>query len=350
MAHRPQQKLSVTISPISWVYLAIVVAAVALLWYLSGIVLLVLASIIFAAALNPSVAQLQKLKIPRPLAVVLLYVVIFGVLGLIVYLVTPTITQQIQSLISNLPSLQAKIHTSLAPQPWLLQAYDKLSDTVQSRPDIVLNQVSQTAFGFVISIFGFVTILVLTFYFLLNGRSIAATLVKYLPTKQNRDEVLRISQTSSVKLGHWIRGQLLLCFITFVVTFIVLSLLQVPYSLTLALFAGVLQFVPFVGAIVGAIPAILVAMTISPIKGLIVLAYFVVFQLILGNIVGPQVMKKAVGVSPIIILIAALVGYTLLGIIGVLLAVPVAAVVDVVFESRGSNYVKEKIDEATQDK
>jgi predicted PurR-regulated permease PerM len=346
---KQNNRLTVTISPISFVYLAVVAAAVALLWFLSGIVILIVASIIFAAALNPSVTSLQKLKIPRPLAVTILYVLVFGILGLIVYLVTPTITQQIQSLLNNLPDIQNKLEASLAPQPWLLSSYKTLTTTVTSRPDIVLNQVSQTALGFGASIFGFVTILVLTFYFLLNSRQIANGLVKYIPSKGKREEVLHIASTSSVKLGHWIRGQLLTCLIVFVVTFIVLSLLGVPYSLTLALIAGVLQFIPFVGAVVGAIPAVLVAFTISPIKAVFVVIFFIILQMVIGNIVVPQVMKKAVGVSPIIILIAALVGFSLLGVLGVLLAVPIAAVIDVVFESLGSRYVKEKITEVTQE-
>lgn len=349
MASRGTDRQTITISPISWVYLAIVVVAVGLLWYLSGVVILVLASIIFAAALNPSVVSLQKMKIPRPLAVAILYIVFFGVLGIVLYLVTPTITQQIQSLVNNLPSTQSRVQASLASQPWLLAGYQKLSATVASRPDLVINQVSQTAFGVVASVFGFVTVLVLTFYFLLNGRQIAQGLVKYVPTRRKRDEVLEIGLNSSVKLGHWIRGQLLLCLIVFVTTFIALSLLGVPYALTLALFAGLLQFIPFVGAVVGAIPAVLVAFTISPLKALFVVIFFVILQTLLGNIIGPQVMKKAVGVSPIIILIAALVGYTLLGVVGVILAVPIAAVIDVVYESQGSDFVKEKINEATQD-
>lgn len=349
MASRGSERQTITISPVSWVYLAIVVVAVGLLWYLSGVVILVLASIIFAAALNPSVVSLQKMKIPRPLAVGILYIVVFGVLGIVLYLVTPTITQQIQSLLSNLPSIQSHVQASLSSQPWLLSVYQKLTSTVADRPDIFINQVSQTAFGIVASVFGFVTVLVLTFYFLLNGRQIAQGLVKYVPTRRKRDEVLEIGLNSSVKLGHWIRGQLLLCLIVFVTTFITLSLLGVPYALTLALFAGLLQFIPFVGAVVGAIPAVLVAFTISPLKALFVVIFFVILQTLLGNIIGPQVMKKAVGVSPIIILIAALVGYTLLGVVGVILAVPIAAVIDVVYESQGSDFVKEKINEATQD-
>lgn len=349
MSNRGSERQTITISPISWVYLAIVLVSVALLWYLSGVVILVLASIIFAAALNPSVVALQKMKIPRPVAVAILYIVVFGVLGIVLYLITPTITQQIQSLVSNLPGIQSRIQGSLASQPWLLSSYQKLTSTFAARPDLLVNQVSQTAFGIVASVFGFVTVLVLTFYFLLNGRQIAQGLVKYVPTRRKRDEVLDIGLNSSVKLGHWIRGQLLLCLIVFVTTFIALSLLGVPYALTLALFAGLLQFIPFVGAVVGAIPAVLVAFTISPIKTLFVIIFFVILQTLLGNIIGPQVMKKAVGVSPIIILIAALVGYTLLGVVGVILAVPIAAVIDVVFESQGSEYVKDKISEATHD-
>jgi predicted PurR-regulated permease PerM len=173
-------------------------------------------------------------------------------------------------------------------------------------------------------------------------------MVRYIPGKERQKEVLAIGSESSVKLGHWIRYQLIMSFIVFITTYIILSFMGVKVALSLSLFAGVLQFIPFIGAFIGAVPATLAALVVSPTYALVFIALTIVIQLILANVISPQLFKKAIGVSPVIILLAALIGFTLLGPVGVILAVPVAAIIDVVFDTMGSDYVKEKIDEVAK--
>ena len=342
------EKLNVTISPISFVYLAIVLGGALLLWYLSGVVVLVLASVIFAAGLDPSVRRLQKMKFPRWLAVTVIYLLVLAVVGYLVYLIAPTLSEQINGIVKNFPAHRAKIESSLVSQPLLLEGFDRVSTSLSGRPEIIVTQVSQVATGIIGSVFGFITFLVLTFYFMLNGREIASSLVRYIPHKQNQKKVAAIARESSVKLGHWIRFQLLMSIIVFIAMYILLTILRVQYALAFALFAGLMQFVPFIGPVIGAVPAGMGALTISPLTALIVIVFVVVLQMVLANVISPQLFKKAIGVSPVIILIAILVGFALLGPIGIILAVPVAAVIDVVFDSIGSDYVKDKINEATE--
>jgi len=341
-------KLTVTISPISFVYLAIVVAMVAVLWYLSGIVVIIVASLIFAAGLNPSVKRLEKMRFPRWLAVSIIYTLVFVLIGYLVFLITPSINDQVTTIVKNFPEYRSQIDQSLSSQPLLKAAFDRLVLLTQSRPDALADQVGQAATSAVGSIFGFITFLVLTFYFLMSGREILVAVVRYVPGRERQKEIMEIGSESSIKLGRWIRYQLLMSLIVFITTYIILTLLGVKVALSLALFAGVLQFVPFIGAFIGAIPAALAALVISPTAALIFIALTVVIQLILANVISPQLFNKAIGVSPVIILLAALVGFTLLGPIGIILAVPVAAIIDVVFDTMGSDYVKEKIDEATK--
>lgn len=343
-----RDKLSVTISPISFVYLAAVVVTGLLLWYLSGIVVLILASIIFAAGLDPSVRRLQELKFPRWLAVTLIYTLVLAIVSFLVVLIAPNLTEQINSLVKDLPAHRDKIESSLVSQPLLLEGFDKVSDSITGKPEVIVTQVSQVATGVIGSVFGFITFLVLTFYFLLNGREIATSLIRYIPHANNRRKVTKIARDSSVKLGHWIRFQLLMSIIVFVTMYILLTILGVQYALAFSLFAALLQFVPFIGPVIGAVPAALGAFSISPLTALIVVGFIVVLQTVLANVVSPMLFKKAIGVSPVIILIAVLIGFALLGPIGIILAVPVAAVVDVVFDSLGSEYVKDKISEATE--
>jgi predicted PurR-regulated permease PerM len=341
-------KLTVTISPISFVYLAVVVAMVAMLWYLSGIVVIIVASLIFAAGLNPSVKRLEKMRFPRWLAVSIIYTLVFVLIGYLVFLITPSINDQVTTIVKNFPEYRSQIDQSLSSQPLLKAAFDRLVLLSQSRPDALADQVGQAATGAIGSVFGFITFLVLTFYFLMSGREILVAVVRYVPGRERQKEIMEIGSESSIKLGRWIRYQLIMSLIVFITTYIILTLLGVKVALSLALFAGVLQFVPFIGAFIGAVPAALAALVISPTAALIFIALTVVIQLILANVISPQLFNKAIGVSPVIILLAALVGFTLLGPIGIILAVPVAAIIDVVFDTMGSDYVKEKIDEATK--
>lgn len=339
--------ISVTITPISFVYLALVICAALVIWYLSGVVVLVLASIIVSAGLDPFVRRLQHMRFPRWLAVSLIYLLVLAVIGYIAVLITPTLTEQVGSLVQNFPVHRAKIEASLAGQPLVLEGFDRLTGSIVGKPEIIITQVGQVATGVIGGIFGFITFLVLSFYFLLNGRDIASALIRYIPHKSSQRKAVAIAKESSVKLGHWIRFQLLMSAIVFVAMYILLSALGVQYALVFSLFAALLQIVPFVGPVIGAIPAILGAFMVSPALALIVAVVVVILQVLLANVVAPQLFKQAIGVSPAVILIAVLVGFALFGSIGIILSVPVAAVVDVVFDSLGSDYVKEKIGEAT---
>lgn len=338
---------TVTISPISFVYLALIFALAAMLWYLSGVVVIIVASIIFAAGLNPSVKKLEKMRFPRWLAVTVIYLLSFSIIGYIVFTASPVISEQVGIIYKNFPETKSKIDLTLSSQPLLQEGFDKLVESLRSRPDALASQVGQAATSAIGSIIGFITFLVITFYILMNGREILLSIVRYVPNRYRQKEIISISRESSVKLGHWIRYQLIMSFIVFITTYFILIFMGVKVALSLALFAGVLQFIPFIGAFTGAVPATLAALVISPTYALVFIGLTILIQLALANIISPQLFKKAIGVSPVIILLAALVGFTLLGPIGVILAIPVAAIVDVVFDTMGSDYIKEKIDEAT---
>ncbi len=174
---------------------------------------------------------------------------------------------------------------------------------------------------------------------LASGRQFAVILSGLLPRKSWREQLVKTMHDVSNKLGRWLRGQAILCFLIFVVSYIGLTVIGVDYALTLALFAGLMEAVPMIGAYLGAIPAVVVALlTGSPLKAAIVAVFFLIMQQLEGNIVVPQVMKKAVGVHPMLVLLAAMIGGTLLGFVGVLIAVPVTAAASVVVGSLYQNY------------
>jgi predicted PurR-regulated permease PerM len=186
-------------------------------------------------------------------------------------------------------------------------------------------------FGLAGGVFGVVTILILTFYMLVESDTIFRRFVRLFPVEQ-RLRVATVSSDISVKVSAWLGGQLLLGAIIGTTATIGLWLLGVPYFFVLGLLAGIGELIPMVGPILSAIPAIIVALTVSPGMALGVGAFFLAQQQFENHLLVPKLMERQVGVSAVTVIIALLVGGSLLGIVGALLAVPTAAVLQVIFD------------------
>ncbi len=130
-----------------------------------------------------------------------------------------------------------------------------------------------------------------------------------------------------LKLGGWLRGQIILMLIIGISTYIGLTLLGVEYALALAVIAGILEIVPIIGPILSAIPALIVAFTVSPIAGFGVIGLYILIQQLENHLVVPKVMQKAVGFNPLVTIIVLMIGGNLLGLMGAILAIPIAIVV-----------------------
>ena len=174
-------------------------------------------------------------------------------------------------------------------------------------------------------------IFILTLYFILDKDGIKKFLVSLLPIKQ-KTRVVTITNKVGQKLGGWLRGQLILAVAVGLIVYIGLTLMNIPYALTLAMLAGILEIVPIIGPIVSAVPAIMIAFTVSPATALMVTIFYILVQELENKLLVPQVMKHSVGLNPVTIIIIILIGAKLMGIIGILLSVPIASVVYVVLE------------------
>lgn len=295
----------------------------ALLWALfliRDVIVLLFVAIIFMSGLAPIVDVFQqKTRMPRALAIAIVYIVIISIIvGLFSLMAIPLI-EQTQNLLTTLP------HTvqSLLPP-----------DVDRSIIQQQLGDFSKNLFGYTFTIFSnfiaIISILVLTFYLLLDKEKLDNLLAHFFI---GREEIaLSIADKIEDKLGAWLRGQIVLSLIIGTISFIVLTILQVPYALPLAILAGIFEVVPVIGPIISAVPAVFIAYVTNPVLGLIVgLAYFVIQQLE-GHFIVPQVMKKAVGLNPLIIILAVAIGGRLLGIAGALLAVPIAVVIQIIVQ------------------
>lgn len=328
---RPE-RITADISLRSYFYLLAAVATVAFLWFISDILVLLFASAVFAAALDPSVKAMQRYKVPRVAAVALIYLVFIGVVVGTVFLIVPTVSAQIDTISSDLPSYTARLKELGERWPQLAQISTRLNEQVSGIGDQLVRNAAPVAVGVFSGVFGFLTFLVLTFYMLSGGKRMAVAAFDFIPQPHLKKRLTNLSIAISTKLGYWLRGQAALGLIIFVTSYIGLSVLGVEYALTLAVIAGIMELVPLLGAYLGALPAVLVAFTMSPGKGLAVALLFLVIQILEGQVIVPQVMKRALGVPPVIILPAVLIGGKLFGFVGVLLAAPVAATILVIAE------------------
>ncbi len=333
----------VVISPLSFLYLLLAAAFVWAFLHVFGIIISLFAAAVFAIALNPLVNTLERrLRLRRGLAVAIIMLGFILITGLIIYLMVPAIVAQAQSISSHWSGYRDQIQSALKGQPILLNAFNRFTQTFTSNSDQWTGQLTGYLTGVIGSFLGILTFFVFLIYMLVSGKHFASYIAELLPNKQQKKRFVSIAHDVSYKLGYWLRGQAVLCLIVATAAFVILSVLGIPYALSLAILAGVFEAVPMIGAYLGAILPIVVAFTVSPWKALIVLLAFLVMQQIEGNIFVPLVMKRALGIHPLIVLLAALVGGSLFGFAGVLVAVPVTAAISVILGSINKEEVIER--------
>ena len=317
--------------------------AVIVLWslYLArDVLLLVYVSGLLAIGLSPVVRLIERQRLmvvgtrrfPRWLAILLIYLAILGTMTLIGLIVVPPFAQQARDLSDRLPDIidhtqQFLIDRGLIGHRITLR---EAFASAPSGPDAIGTVITAVT-GIIGGAFGFVTILILSFYLLVESEAIVTAFVRLFP-QDRRWPVAHALNEITVKVSAWVNGQLILAGTIGSTAAFGLWMLGVPYFYVLAVIAGVGEMIPIVGPTVSAIPALAVALTISVQKTVIVLLFFVLQQQFENHILVPRVMSRQVGVSPVTVIISLLMGVSLLGIAGAILAVPTAAVLQVLFQ------------------
>lgn len=330
---------SITITPASILYAALVGAGVFLFVYLIDLFLIILTAIVIASSIEPAVLWFMHRKIIRPIAVIFVYLIIFGALFGLAYLLVPPLIQDTAQFVSTIPEF---IHTfnlnELSSNQLINSTLSVTSESAMQNSSVVsalsefqniFTSTGEGAFRAVSGIFGgvfsFLLIILLSFYFAVRETGIDDFLEVVTPTKHQK-YIIGLWRRSQVKIGLWMQGQLMLSLLMVVLVYLWLSILGVPYALLLAIFAGVLELVPFFGSFVAVTPAVAVAFTqLGFTEALLVLGGYVVFNQIQANLVYPLVVKKVVGVPPVLVILALIAGAQLAGFLGVLLSVPIAA-------------------------
>jgi predicted PurR-regulated permease PerM len=313
----------------------LIIAALLAIWLtflLKEVFIIVFISFIFAAAVDPLIDRLEKRKIPRALAIFGIYLLLVLALVAIFRVVIPPAVNQVSSLSQNKEVYIDKVISyfrSLSPS---------LKDSIKNNALNFGTSISTAtasnlltgAVGFVNGLIAIILVLVISFYLLLEKDGTEKFISSYAP-KKYQTKTISIAKKITAKMSNWFRGQLAVAFIIFLADLIGLSLLHVNYALTLAIVGGFLEFLPIIGPTIAAVLAVLVALTASPILALIVGVYYLLVQQVENHILIPQIMKRSVGLHPIAVIIAILIGGKLLGLLGIIIAVPIAAAIAVIY-------------------
>jgi predicted PurR-regulated permease PerM len=301
----------------------------------SGILLLVVMALVIAVGLDPAVRYLQRLRMRRGTATALIILGVIAFLALFVLLLGPPLARQISDLAGHIPDYVQK----LANRNDAIGRYFREHDVTQSVKDFVENIPAKIAHSFdtVLGIAGklgslafqLVTIAILTIYFMLALPSMRRTaVIVFAPEHRERGE--NVLNRAVEKIGGYVGGNLVTSGVCGLASMFALLVLGVPFAIPLAMWAGVADLIPQFGSYLGAAPAVLIGFLQSPIKGVLVLVYFILYQQFENYFLVPRVMKDAVDLSPAAVIISTLIGGSLLGFAGALLALPVAATIKVV--------------------
>ena len=324
--------IGVTALAVVIVWCAFLVREVLLLIYVSGLL---------AVGFSPVIRLIERQKVlpigtrrfPRWLAILILYLVLIGTLTGIGFMVVPPLVHQSQQLWTAIPDMFNQVQEFLI-EKGILKEHLTWTEAVKRAPAGHGGEAMGTVFGAVAGVagglFGLLTILILTFYILIDAESLRNTMLHLFPAR-DRQRVAAASRDITVKVSAWLGGQLLLGAIIGTSSAIGLWLLGIPFFYVLALVSGIGELIPVVGPVLSAIPAIAVAASVSLNKVLLVILFFIAQQQFENHILVPKVMARQVGVSAVTVIVALLIGGKLLGILGAILAVPTAAIFQVVF-------------------
>jgi len=318
----------------------LLLALAALLWFLRDLALIVLTSIVIASAIEPAARGLTQYKVPRIIAVLVVYLMFFGSFFSVIFFLLPPVLEETSLLLASVPSyLQTIGATDALTEDAILGTRSLINDFSISSTTRDLNTffsgLSGNFFAAISVIFGgavsFILIVVFSFYFAINEKGIEEFL-RVLTPIQHEDYVLGLWRRAQRKIGLWMQGQFLLAVLIGVLTYLGLSILGIQYALILAVIAGIMELIPVFGPILASIPAIAIAFANGGAGiAVMVAALFVIIQQFENHLIYPLVVTKVVGVPPILVILALLIGAQVAGILGILLAVPIVAAIQELF-------------------
>lgn len=323
-----RQSFDISLSTI--VKVAGVVLGLVFLYLIKEVLAILFLAIIIASAADPWVSFFERYFVPRLLGVFIVYCVALGALAAVFYFMIPPIIDQIKQFAVVLPdyyeslSRQALRTTRGISPDWAKEAQAFLisaGEQIRSYTSGAVQAISGL-FGGVVA---FGAVIVISFYLAVQRKGVEDFLRLITPQEQER-YVLEVWKRVEFKLGRWFQGQLLLGCVVGVAVFVGLSIIGVPYALVLGLVAGVFEIVPIVGPLFSALLGVAVAVLISPFLAALTLLFYLIIQQVEAHVLVPLLMRRIMGLNPVVVMVALLIGAKLGGVLGMVLAVPVATI------------------------
>jgi predicted PurR-regulated permease PerM len=333
------KKFTISITAGTVVTVVLVLAGAYAFWLLRGLALLVLAAIVIASAIEPGVFFFIRRRIPRFIAALLTYVLVFGSVFALIYFFFPPIIADAAKFMTAMPQYLNTINVppsfqGLANATDFIGTQGQTSSFVQTLISFQsvfssttstsgVLQLVATFFG---GIFSLSLVIVLSFYFALQDTGVDDFLRLVMPVKYEEYSV-DLWKRSQKKIGRWMQGQILLSVIVGILVYLGLLIVGVPYALLLSVFTAIAEIIPIFGSLMAGTVAIVVAYSSGGVAlAAIVFGLFIVVNQFETNLIYPLIVKKVVGVPPLLVIVALIAGYTLAGFLGALLSVPMSAV------------------------
>lgn len=315
----------------------LLLVGVYVLYLVRDVVLLVLLSVLTAAALVPAIGKLRKFGLSRTAAVIITYMVLFatGIILLLVFL--PLFFSEIKQFLQNWPEYTKRLDTfmtgieSYSSSLGIDFSKDQFSQNIELSITQWFSQIFSATINLFQSFIHFIGYIFLALYLSLEERGIEKFFLLLTP-KEYHAQALSIASRMQGKVSQWLFGQMLLMLIAFGIYYIGLTLIGVPYALAIAFFGGLMEILPYIGPVLAAVPAIIVGLFSSPTLGASALVFYIIAHQVEAHVVAPQVMKHSAGLNPVALIIAILVGLQVGGPLGIVLAVPVTMVLSVFVE------------------
>jgi len=299
-------------------------------------------AIVIGTVIRPLVIWMSRFRIPQVIGVILVFIILIGFLTGFVFLLYPLIVDQSATIVASVQGYYQNLRSWMTQNPNLLLSLtasflpDKLPSLspLQATGQQILASAEQVL-GYISSafkvIFTGLSFILFVLYWTISGPKTIQSIITLVP-KQKRESILEIITAIETKLGYFIAGQGVLCLVIGVLAMIAYSIIGLPNALVLALVAGVMEAVPMIGPVLGAIPAAVIALSIAPSKLIWVIVATLIIQQLENQLLVPRVMKKAVGVNPFVSLLSIFAFSSLFGIAGALMAIPIAAIIQLILD------------------
>ncbi len=330
------KNVNITISSGTIIKSILFVLLIGTLFFLKGLVLIVMTAIVIASAIEPITKWFMHYRIPRIVAVLLVYIIVVSGFLSIFYFFIPPLLDEASSFLAFLPKYTNLFDLSGTFGGTFLNNPESIVQSFSLRDTLLNIQSSFTnvSEGFVKSVsvvFGgalsFVLIIVFSFYFAVQETGIDDFLRVVTPAR-HQNYILDLWKRSQFKIGRWMQGQLILALIVGVLVYMGLTILDVRYALLLAVLAGIFELIPLFGAILAAIPGVIIAGVDGGVTlGFLVAGLYLIIQQFENHLIYPLVVTKVVGVPPLLVILALIVGAQFAGFLGIILSVPIAAII-----------------------